>query len=77
MNYLISTLVFVLMVSCTDNQTISSSSETAEAELEQLLDEFLQGASVNDAEMHDRFWAEDLIYTSSAGERTTKAGIYE
>jgi len=75
MNYLISTLVFVLMVSCTDNKSVSSSSETAEAELEQLLDKFLQGASVNDAEMHDRFWAEDLIYTSSAGERTTKADI--
>ncbi|NBC04578.1 MAG: DUF4440 domain-containing protein [Bacteroidetes bacterium] len=45
--------------------------------LENLLDEFLQGASENDAEMHDRFWAEDLIYTSSNGERVSKEIILE
>jgi len=53
----------------------SNSSEVAKAELEELLDDFLQGASINNAEMHDRFWAEDLIYTSSAGERITKQDI--
>ncbi|MCG2590614.1 nuclear transport factor 2 family protein [Rhodohalobacter sulfatireducens] len=46
-------------------------------DLEQLLDEFLRGASENDAEIHDRFWAEDLIYTSSNGERVTKEIIME
>lgn len=45
--------------------------------LENLLDGFLRGASENDAEMHDRFWAEDLIYTSSNGERVTKEIIME
>lgn len=35
--------------------------------LENLLHEFLIGASVNDYETHDRFWADDLIYTSSNG----------
>ena len=45
--------------------------------LENLLDEFLQGASKNDAEIHDRFWAEDLIYTSSNGERVSKEIILE
>jgi ketosteroid isomerase-like protein len=45
--------------------------------LENLLDEFLRGASENDAEIHDRFWAEDLIYTSSNGERVTKGTILE
>lgn len=45
--------------------------------LSELLDEFLAGASVNDAEIHDRFWAEDLIYTGSAGTRTTKSEIME
>lgn len=50
---------------------------TPEDELTQLLFEFLEGASTNDAEMHDRFWAEDLIYTSSAGERFGKAEIME
>lgn len=43
--------------------------------LRTLLDEFLAGASVNDAAMHDRFWAEDLVYTSSSGERFGKAEI--
>lgn len=40
-----------------------------------LLDKFMEGASYNDPEVHDRFWAEDLIYTSSNGSRTTKADI--
>ncbi|MEX0916013.1 MAG: nuclear transport factor 2 family protein [Wenzhouxiangellaceae bacterium] len=46
-----------------------------ENELHELLDAFLAGASTNDAEMHDRFWAEDLVYTSSAGERRGKREI--
>lgn len=45
--------------------------------LSELLSDFLAGASVNDAEMHNRFWAEDLIYTGSAGTRTTKPEIME
>ncbi|MDX1642279.1 MAG: nuclear transport factor 2 family protein [Balneolaceae bacterium] len=45
------------------------------ASLENLLDKFLNCASVNDAEIHERFWAEDLIYTSSNGERVTKQDI--
>ncbi len=40
-----------------------------------LLDEFLAGASINDAAIHDRFWSENLIYTSSSGERFGKAAI--
>jgi ketosteroid isomerase-like protein len=45
------------------------------AELTKLLKEFLAGASRNDPAIHDRFWAEDLIYTRSAGRRTSKAEI--
>lgn len=45
------------------------------AELTKLLNEFLDGASRNDAAIHDRFWAEDLIYTGSAGRRIGKADI--
>ena len=44
-------------------------------ELERLLAYFLDGASRNDIAVHERFWADELIYTSSAGERTDKAGI--
>jgi len=45
------------------------------AELTRMLNEFLAGASIDDAAAHDRFWAEDLIYTSSSGERFGKADI--
>lgn len=47
------------------------------AALETLLNRFLAGASVNDAAMHDRFWADDLVYTSSNGTRFGKAQILE
>jgi uncharacterized protein (TIGR02246 family) len=43
--------------------------------LKALLAEFLAGAGRNDAAMHDRFWADDLIYTSSSGKRIGKADI--
>lgn len=45
------------------------------AELTRLLNEFLAGASHNDAAVHDRFWAEDVIYTGSAGRRRGKTDI--
>lgn len=45
------------------------------AELTKLLNDFLAGASRNDPAVHDRFWADDLIYTRSAGRRVTKADI--
>lgn len=47
----------------------------AEAELRHLLDEFLAGASRNDPAAHERFWAQDLVYTSAAGKRMGKADI--
>ncbi len=53
------------------------SASSDEEKLQILLNDFLDGASVNDAAMHDRFWAEDLIYTGSAGNRTTKSEIMD
>src|SRR4029453_9198638 len=44
-------------------------------ELTRLLKEFLDGASRNDAAVHNRFWAEDLIYTGSSGRRISKADL--
>ncbi|MGW8370560.1 MAG: nuclear transport factor 2 family protein, partial [Gammaproteobacteria bacterium] len=38
-----------------------------------MLDEFL--AHAGEAQAHERFWAEDLVYTSSRGTRTDKAEI--
>lgn len=61
-----------LMSGCNNKQSTSTSDEEV---LTALLNEFLEGASVNDAEMHDRFWAEDLIYTDSSGSRITKQEI--
>ncbi|MFN2476337.1 MAG: nuclear transport factor 2 family protein [Chthoniobacterales bacterium] len=45
------------------------------AELTKLLNDFLAGASRNDVAMHDRFWADDLIYTGSSGRRIGKADL--
>ncbi len=49
----------------------------AAEELTRLLTEFLDGASRNDVAAHERFWADDLIYTRSAGLRVGKAEILE
>lgn len=60
---------------------VSSGASGAEApdaeELTKMLNEFLAGASVNDLDAHDRFWSEDLIYTSSSGQRFGKADIVD
>ena len=45
------------------------------AELNRLLLEFLAGAGRNDAATHERFWADDLVYTGSTGRRVGKADI--
>ncbi len=57
--------------------TVSLSAQTApdSAELTRLLKEFLAGASRNDAAIHDRFWADDLIYTGSTGRRRGKVEL--
>jgi len=45
----------------------------AQVEISNLLHEFL--TNVDKPEMHARFWADDLIYTSASGVRRTKADI--
>jgi hypothetical protein len=55
--------------------TASAQSARDASTLTQLLNEFLAGASRNDAAVHDRFWAADLIYTRAAGVRITKAEL--
>lgn len=61
-------LIFIPILGCAQQ-------EDDKQVLTNLLDEFLEGASYNDPQIHERFWAEDLIYTGSAGNRTTKADI--
>ena len=53
----------------------ASAPPAAEKELTTLVDDFLAGASRNDAAVHERFWADDLVYTRAAGERIGKADI--
>lgn len=43
--------------------------------LVKLLHEFLDGAGRDDRAMHDRFWADELVYTGSSGRRIGKADI--
>ena len=55
--------------------TTSIYSQSEVDQLTTLLHQFMVGASNNDKETHQNFWAEDLIYTSSAGKRFGKAQI--
>lgn len=50
-----------------------SASEDDEAQIRALLDAFLVNSDT--AEHHQRFWSDDLVYTSSAGNRTNKTEI--
>ena len=47
------------------------------AELRALLSEFLDGATRNDASIHNKYWADELIYTSSGGTRFGKAELMQ
>ncbi|KUM52526.1 nuclear transport factor 2 family protein [Rheinheimera sp. EpRS3] len=62
---LITTLLLTPMLALADDK----------AELTAQLSEFLDGASRNDAAIHNKYWAEELIYTSSGGTRFGKAEL--
>ncbi|MFN2500393.1 MAG: nuclear transport factor 2 family protein [Pyrinomonadaceae bacterium] len=49
---------------------VAGQSSKDAAELRRMLDEFLAGTT--DPAVHDRFWADDLIYTRAAGTRINK-----
>jgi hypothetical protein len=68
-------LAWSLIVLTLISGAASGQSAPDAAELTKLLNDFLAGASRNDPAVHDRFWADDLIYTRSAGRRVTKAEI--
>jgi len=48
---------------------------TTDAQLRVLITEFLDGAGRNDKATHQRFWADDVTYTSAKGVVRTKADI--
>lgn len=68
MNRSFATLAVLLMLAAS---AFAQSAKTT-TELTALLNEFLEGAGRNDAVIHEKFWAEDLIYTRSSGARITK-----
>jgi hypothetical protein len=70
MTKLVSFTLLLLLVASVSAQTAPDA-----AELTKLLNDFLAGASRNDAAIHERFWADDLIYTRSAGRRVNKAEV--
>ena len=71
MTKVVSSAILVLLMSC------GAFAQTAPdaAELTKLLNDFLAGASRNDVAIHERFWADDLIYTRSAGRRVNKSEV--
>lgn len=71
MKQYISTLILLLAAAVSFHAQTASDAP----ELTRLLNEFLAGAGRNDAAVHDRFWADDLIYTRSAGTRTNKEDL--
>ena len=68
---LIATLIVGLLVA---QPTVANESQDR-ATLTDALNTFLAGASIGDVTAHEVFWADDLVYTSSAGLRTDRAAI--
>lgn len=67
--------LLLLIISLTAALRLNAQTAPDAAELTTLLKDFLAGASHNDAAMHERFWADEVIYTSSSGRRRGKADI--
>lgn len=66
-------LLTVILLTAFGANAQSTAADTAA--LTKLLNEFLAGASRNDAAIHDRFWADDLVYTGSGGTRRDKVEL--
>ena len=76
MNKILSSAIVMLITACgVFAQTAAAQTAPDAAELTRLLNEFLAGASRGDAAIHEGFWADDLIYTRSAGRRVNKAEV--
>lgn len=51
--------------------------ETSEQEITKTLHWFMEGASINSAAVHEGFWADELVYTSSSGKRFGKSQLMD
>jgi hypothetical protein len=70
MKHILATAFLLLLAAAAHAQTAADAPG-----LTKLLNEFLAGASQNNAAVHERFWANDLIYTRPAGVRIGKAEL--
>ncbi|WP_286261078.1 nuclear transport factor 2 family protein [Thalassotalea atypica] len=68
-------LHLITAVTLTILSTVASADD--KSELNQLLDDFLANKVQDDLKNHQRFWANDLVYTSSSGTRFDKSVIIE
>jgi hypothetical protein len=68
-------LIVLLVCTCMPALLSAQTDDVEKEVLTALLYEFLEGASYNDPVTHNRFWADDLIYTGSNGTRIGKADI--
>ncbi len=71
MKRIVSSVIMLLAIAC----GVCAQTAPDAAELTKLLNDFLAGASRNDPAVHESFWADDLIYTRSAGRRVNKEEI--
>ena len=71
MNRLLLSCLLLVSIAC----DVPAQTAPDTAELTKLLNDFLAGASKNDIAMHDRFWADELVYTSALGRRKSKPDI--
>ena len=72
-----STRIFVGIMLIVLAAPVMADSESPVQQLTTLLDRFLAGASSNDVDTHERFWSDELVYTSSNGTRFGKAEILD
>jgi hypothetical protein len=69
-------LPFLLVLAFSGSPALAQTQNApATGELTRLLNEFLKAASVNDRTVFEKFFADDAIYTRSAGVTITKADI--
>ena len=75
------TLLLLWTVSCMSAPSAASGAEAnperTRAEISAMLTTFLTPAVNNTRAGHERFWADDLVYTSSKGKVMTKADILQ
>lgn len=66
MKIILSTILLLLTINTTATDSDS---------LKKTLNAFLLGATINDAVVHEKFWADELVYTSSNGTRFDKSKL--